>query len=195
MKHVKLFESFVNEEEAKYPFIEKIASLLWDGDVETEEALENSEFSAEEIKTLELFLQENWAYFEEWDGVPFKGDEKIWDDMLNTLDGAKILQKFIELNEKISEKNENDPLNESVMDILQQAMSLLTDKTVVNVAGDMMTRGDVVQYALGIFIGMPLSALILTNKKEILEALKKKYKNFMEFFKDIKDAKKDQKIA
>ncbi len=176
MKHVKLFESFVNEGE-KLPTVEELIELFTKVNADSKENGEEEEIPLTDVD----------YYSGQIENLYFGGE-------LDPCKDAVRLAK--EMADKVGKTNESEELNENVaIDILQQAMSLLTDKTVVNVAGDMMTRGEVVQYALGIFIGMPLSALILTNKKEILEALKKKYKNFMEFFKDIKDAKKDQEIA
>lgn len=99
MKHIKLFEGFLNETISKFPNISRICVLLWDGDITLKEAIKNSGLKEAELNVLELFLKENIDFFEKEEGVPDPEDNPKYKDMLEILDGAKFLQQLIDNND------------------------------------------------------------------------------------------------
>lgn len=94
MKHLKKFnENFADGSllVPVFPYLEELIETIWDGDVSYAEAIEG--FTLEEAQAMDALVQENPTVFAE--GVPYPGDDDIFDEMLAHNDAAKLIQKMV----------------------------------------------------------------------------------------------------
>jgi len=77
--------------------IQQLCNLTFGGDIDTagnvtpEELTEG--FTPEEIQKVNDFISENEAFILDFEGIPFDGDEKEWDDLNH--EGKEILSRML----------------------------------------------------------------------------------------------------
>lgn len=108
--------------------------------------------------------------------------------------------KYVKPIEEFSKVNENnDPVNEDVMAVMDQAitqvMHLLNDKTTVEVMGELIQKGLMLKVMLGALFGFPTAAALAAKYTKAADAVKSKFKSTDDAIEHIKNAKEGQKIA
>jgi len=81
-----------SQEATVFPELEKLIKQIWDGDVDYETAVED--FTKEEIALMNATIKKNPTMFK--DGVPFEGDDEIFDEMLENDKGTQLIQKMVD---------------------------------------------------------------------------------------------------
>ena len=75
--------------------VKKVINLMWDGDVDYKEF--EAYISPQQLKELEDALDNKYVMglIEEYEGIPFPGDDEEWDDLVSLLPPLQLLQNFI----------------------------------------------------------------------------------------------------
>ena len=83
---------YISNRELTFPYLKNLIEQLWDGDVTLEEIVDT--YPIRDVNAMEDTLYNNPTVYKE--GVPFPGDDPIYDGLLNTDKGAQLIQRMIE---------------------------------------------------------------------------------------------------